>query len=45
MLLFIKGDDFDDMEIAAFSEDVADQADNFKTLGQINEENEKKAKE
>lgn len=24
MLLFLKGDDFDDMEIAAFSEDVAD---------------------
>lgn len=38
------GDDYDDTEIANFSAEVSQKADEFKTLGQINAEKEAEAK-
>ena len=37
-LVAIRSDDLDDSDIAAYSMDVTEQAEDFKTLGQINEE-------
>jgi hypothetical protein len=42
--LYIAQDDFDDSEIATFSKNVVEKANEFKTLGEINIENEEKAK-
>ena len=39
------GDDYDDAEIANFSAEVSQKADEFKTLGQINKEKEAAAKQ
>lgn len=40
----LSSDDLDDMDIAAYSADVEQQADDFKTLGQLNIEKDEAAK-